>query len=175
MARKRKQQAPRPTEDAPRKEDPLQALEHERARLEEVLRKKKFAANEEAGNTVFWGALGSVGFLCDIAFLGGFGTTISVLAGAGWIKHGADARKMQKDLKTLDRKIIDLKEMRAQMHILREEDAALRRQEMKADFSAAALSEIEALRRQVADLQARLEPQEPPKKRIEKPKYDPPA
>lgn len=179
MARKRPQAAPRqkPEGYTDNENDPLNALEKERGKLEsrfDALTKK---ADSELGEVGFWGLIGGIGLMADFAFMGGLGTALAVWSSAEYLSYKSRARGVEKDLKAVREKIIDMQEARFRMgmEMQKQQPKPANQNELKEEFSPAAKAEIDALRKKLSELSGQVdELQSDKEKGLDKPKFKPP-
>lgn len=179
MARKKPQPAPRqkPAGYTDNENDPLNALEKEREKLGERFDALTKKADHEMSDLGFWGVVGGVALMADWTFLGGFGTTLAVLSGGQYIAYKAKARSVEKDLKIVREKIIDMQEarFRLEMELQRQQPKPANQNNLKDEFSPAAKAEIEALRKKLSELSGQVdELQTDKEKGLDKPKFKPP-
>lgn len=137
----------------------------------EVIKKKDVANAEASGkfsDIGFWGVVAGIGFVADWTFLGGFGTAMAALGGASWISHKSDERKAKKELEDLDRKLMELEELKALNPQLQPQPAP----KAKEDFTKVSIDE---LRKKLEDVQKELDEIKNPKSgQLDKPKFGPP-
>jgi len=175
-----KKQSPRKMieDDMPEFEnDPLHTLEKESGKLEKRFGELTKKADSELGEMGFWSFIGGVGLMADWAFMGGVGTAIAVWSGAGYLRYKADARRVEKDLKKVREKIIDLQEerFRAHLEMQKQQPKPANENNLKDEFSPAAKAEIEALQKKLAELTGQVDKlQEDKEKGLDKPKFKPP-
>ena len=162
----------------PRNEnDPLSSLEEERARIQkryDTAEKKRRAVGADVG---FFTLLGGGALLLDWTVFGGVGTALAVLSGGSWIMHKEAEHKIGKELKAIDDRIIKLKEEQARADISRRQFEAAQprpQKDLSGDFSPAAQREIAMLRRQLEELNRKMD-ELGGDKQIDKPKYKPPS
>lgn len=175
-----KKPSPRKTfeEDLPEFEnDPLCTLEKESAKLEKRFNDLTKKADGELGEMGFWGFVGGVGLMADWAFMGGLGTAIAVWSGASYLTYKSNARSVEKDLKKVRDKIIDLQEerFRANLEMQKQQPKPANENKLQAEFSPAAKAEIEALQKKLAELSGQVDKmQDDKEKGLDKPKFKPP-
>ncbi len=133
--------------------------------------KRKDEAQKKASGRVsdigFWSVVAGVSFVADWAFLGGLGTAAAALTGVSWMNHKSTESKANKEIEELDRKLMELEELKA----LSPEPQQPRRK-MKEDFSKAT---VEELRKKLEDVQRELDNLKDPKgPELDKPKFGPP-
>jgi hypothetical protein len=161
------------------KNDPLRTLERERDKLEQRFNDLTKKAQNELGEAGFWGFVGGVAIMADWAFMGGLGTAIAVWSGAEYIAYKTNARRVEKDLKKVQERIIDMQEerFRAQMDMQKQQrqPGVANDNSLKDEFSPAAKAEIEALQKKLAELSGQVDKlQEDKEKGLDKPKFKPP-
>lgn len=172
MARKRS------SSDKPLSElDPLDALELERAKLEKRFEELTKRARGELGDVGFWGVVGGIALAADWALLGGIGTAFAAISSVEFLAYKAKARAVNKDLKVIRDKVIDLQEarFRADLEFKQQAPKPGNDNSLKDEFSPAAKAEIEALQKKLAKLSGQVDELQADKdKGLDKPKFRPP-
>lgn len=177
MARKKPQPRQKPTGYTDNENDPLNALEKEREKLGERFDALTKKADHEMSDLGFWGFVGGIGLMADWAFMGGLGTALAVWSGAEYLAYKSKARGVEKDLKAVREKIIDMQEarFRLDMELQRQQPNPANQNKLKDEFSPAAKAEIEALRKKLSELSGQVdELQSDKEKGLDKPKFKPP-
>jgi hypothetical protein len=167
-----------PDQDLPDSEnDPLHALDKERGKLEKRFGELTNKADSQLSELGFWGFIGGVGLMADWAFMGGLGTAVAVWSGAEFLAYKSRARDVEKDLKKVREKIIDLQEerFRANLEMQKQQPKPVNGNKLKDEFSPAAKAEIEALQKKLAELSGQVDKlQDDKEKGLDKPKFKPP-
>ncbi len=144
-------------------------------RLLKNTRRKASRRKDESGKKAsgrvsdigFWSVVAGVSFVADWALLGGLGTAAAALTSVSWMNHKSSENKARKEIENLDRKLMEIEELRA----LHPEPKQPRRK-MKEDFSKAT---VEELKKKLEEVQRELENLKDPKgPDLDKPKFGPP-
>lgn len=155
--------------------DPIRDLLKRRDDLEDRLEKSQRAAKREAGELGFWGIFGGVAIAADWMILGGVGTGIAVLAGAGFIGNKREAKKLEKQLDKLDTRIeaLQLEQLDWQRRHPQPD------RNLTDEFSPAAKKEIDLLRARLEELEKHMDKAarkpEDKTQTLDKPKFKPPG
>jgi hypothetical protein len=109
--------------------------------------------------------------------LGGIGTGLAVFSSVEYLAYKSRARAVNKDLKVIRDKVIDLQEarFRADLEFKKHAPKPGNDNSLKDEFSPAAKAEIEALQKKLAKLSGQVdELQADKEKGLDKPKFRPP-
>ena len=151
--------------------DPIRDLERRKRELTDRWLAYKSAADREAAEFGFWGVVGGVAIAADFALLGGLGTTIAVFSGAGWIRNKREGKRIEREMKEVDKSLDRLHEEREQW--AREHPQP--KPGLAEEFSPAAKRQIDALKSRLAELEKQMDKVTAENdKSIDKPKFRPP-
>ncbi|TAL34529.1 MAG: hypothetical protein EPN97_08405 [Alphaproteobacteria bacterium] len=152
--------------------DPIQDLERRKRELTDRWLAYKSAAQREAAEFGFWGVVGGVAIAADFALLGGIGTVIATVSGAGWLRCKREAKRIEREMKDVDRSLDRLHEERADWSRQHPQPA----QNLAEEFSPAAKRQIEALKSRLEELEKQMDKVTAENdKSIDKPKFRPPG
>jgi hypothetical protein len=152
--------------------DPLWDLERRKRDLTDRWLAYKSAAQREAAEFGFWGLVGGVAIAADIALLGGLGTAVALVSGAGWLRCKREGRRIEKEMQEVDKSLDRLHQERAE---------ATRRHPtptpgVTEEFSPAAKRQIDALKSRLEELEKQVDKVTAENdKSIDKPKFRPPG
>ena len=159
--------------------DPLRDLEDKRRSLTGRWLAYKTATRREGVQVGFWASVGAVAMAADMALLGGLGTALAAMSGAGFLAYRRESKRLEHELKELDHSISQFR---------REQDDYARRhpkpeKSLDDGFSPAAKRKIDGLQARLDDLEKSMEklagdklPKKPDVDAADlgKPKYKPP-
>jgi hypothetical protein len=152
--------------------DPIQDLERRKRELTDRWLAYKSAAQREAAEFGFWGIVGGAAIAADFAFLGGIGTVVAAVSGAGWLRCKREAKRIEKQMKDVDKSLDRLHEEHAEWARRHPRPAP----NLAEEFSPAAKRQIEALKSRLEELEKQMDKVTAENdKSIDKPKFRPPG
>lgn len=131
--------------------DPIRDLEDRRRELQERWFVYRGSSRREGAKSAAWLAVGAIGVAADVALLGGLGTVMASVAGLGFLSYRKEVKRLEKELKSIDSTIQQLK--------IERDDAALRgpspenKPTITAEFSPAAKRTVEGLQSRLEELE----------------------
>ena len=152
--------------------DPIWDLERRKRDLTDRWLAYKSAAQREAAEFGFWGLVGGVAIAADFALLGGLGTAVALVSGAGWLRYKREGQRIEREMKEVDKSIDRLHQERTEW--LRQHPEP--KPGLTEEFSPAAKRQIDALKARLADLEKQVDKVTSENdKSIDKPKFRPPG
>lgn len=145
-------------------------LLEQREHLNEQKDALRAKTHSEIGGVGFMGALGGVALLADWTLTGGFFTILAGAEGMSYLNVRSNLRKVDKDLKDIDEKILQLEQMPDF-----QKNRLERNSKLKDDFAKSQMT-IDQMSQQLQDLQRQVaEVRDPKPENLVKPRLTPPG
>lgn len=152
--------------------DPVWDLERRKRELTDRWLAYKSAAQREATEFGFWGLVGGVAIAADFALLGGLGTAVALVSGAGWLRYKREGRRIEREMKEVDKSLENLLQERAEWARQHPQP----KPGLTEEFSPAAKRQIDALKARLEELEKQVDKVTAENDRsIDKPKFRPPG
>lgn len=148
--------------------DPLRDLEDRRRELQERWFVYRGSSRREGVKSAAWVALGVIGVAADVAVLGGLGTVMATVSGMGFFAYRKEVKRLEKELKSIDSILTELREERAKLDLSGPALAA--KPSIQAEFSPAAQRKVDGLQARLDELEKSIEKITGPKA-PDKPKF----
>jgi len=130
--------------------DPLRDLEIRRRELHERWLVYRKTRNNEGLKTAGWVAIGAIGFAADVALMGGVCTAMAAIGAKNTWDQRKEVKRLEKELKSIDESIAELKEERA-LH--GKNPSPDLNKTVTAEFSPAAKRTVEGLQSRLEELE----------------------